>query len=54
VVAPMTYVQLIVAAGIGWAWFKDPLDLATFGGASLIIGGGMLLWRAQRTRGGSR
>jgi drug/metabolite transporter (DMT)-like permease len=48
VVAPMTYVQLIVAAGIGWAWFGDRPDLATFGGAALIIGGGLLLWRAQR------
>lgn len=49
VVAPMTYVQLIVAAGIGWSWFGDRPDLATFGGAALIIAGGLLLWRAQRT-----
>ena len=48
VVAPMTYVQLLVAAGIGWLWFGDRLDAATFGGAALIIGGGLLLWRAQR------
>jgi drug/metabolite transporter (DMT)-like permease len=47
-VAPMTYVQLIVAAGLGWAWFGEALDAATFGGAALIIGGGLLLWRAQR------
>jgi drug/metabolite transporter (DMT)-like permease len=50
VVAPMTYVQLIVAAGIGWSWFGDRPDLATLGGAVLIIGGGLLLWRAQRRR----
>jgi drug/metabolite transporter (DMT)-like permease len=50
VVAPMTYVQLVVAAGIGWSWFGDRPDLATFGGAALIIAGGLLLWRAQRTR----
>lgn len=50
VVAPMTYVQLLVAAGLGWAWFGDPLDAATFGGAALIIAGGLLLWRAQRAR----
>ena len=49
VVAPMTYVQLLVAAGIGWLWFGDRPDLATLGGAALIIGGGLLLWRAQRT-----
>jgi drug/metabolite transporter (DMT)-like permease len=48
VVAPMTYVQLIVAAGIGWLWFGDRPDLATLGGAALIIGGGLLLWRTQR------
>jgi drug/metabolite transporter (DMT)-like permease len=49
VVAPMTYVQLIVAAGIGWSWFGDRPDLATLSGAALIIAGGLLLWRAQRT-----
>jgi drug/metabolite transporter (DMT)-like permease len=48
VVAPMTYVQLLVAAGLGWLWFGDPPDAATFGGAALIIGGGLLLWWAQR------
>jgi drug/metabolite transporter (DMT)-like permease len=50
VVAPMTYVQLLVAAGIGWSWFGDAPDLATFGGAALIIAGGLLLWRAQKAR----
>jgi drug/metabolite transporter (DMT)-like permease len=48
VVAPMTYVQLVVASGIGWLWFGDRPDAATLGGAALIIGGGLLLWRAQR------
>lgn len=50
VVAPMTYVQLLVAAGLGWLWFGDRPDAATFGGAALIIGGGLLLWRAQRVK----
>ena len=50
VVAPMTYVQLLVAAGLGRLWFGDRLDAATFGGAALIIAGGLLLWRAQRLR----
>ncbi len=50
VVAPMTYVQLLVAAGLGWLWFGDPPDAATFGGAALIIAGGLLLWRAQRVQ----
>jgi drug/metabolite transporter (DMT)-like permease len=47
-VAPMTYVQLLLAAGLGWLWFGDAPDAATFGGAALIIGGGLLLWSAQR------
>ena len=50
VVAPMTYVQLLIAAGLGWLWFGDPPDVATFGGAALIIAGGLLLWRAQRVK----
>jgi drug/metabolite transporter (DMT)-like permease len=47
-VAPMTYVQLLVAAALGWLWFGDRPDAATFTGAALIIGGGLILWRAQR------
>jgi len=48
VVSPMTYVQLLVAGGIGWAWFGDAPDAATLGGAALIIGGGLWLWRSQK------
>ncbi len=48
-VAPMTYVQLLVAAGLGWALFGDPLDAATFTGAGLIIAGGLWLWRSQKS-----
>jgi drug/metabolite transporter (DMT)-like permease len=47
-VAPMTYVQLLVAAAIGWAWFGDAPDAATFGGAALIVAGGLWLLRAQK------
>jgi drug/metabolite transporter (DMT)-like permease len=47
-VAPMTYVQLLVAAVLGWAWFGNAPDATTFLGAALIIGGGLLLWRAQK------
>jgi drug/metabolite transporter (DMT)-like permease len=47
-VAPMTYVQLLVAAGLGWGLFGDPLDAATFAGAALIIGGGLWLWASQK------
>ncbi len=48
-VAPMTYVQLLVAAGIGWWLFREVPDLATFGGAALIILGGLWLWSTQKT-----
>ena len=48
VVAPMTYVQLVVAIALGWAWFGNRPDLAMIGGAALIIGGGLWLWRSQR------
>jgi drug/metabolite transporter (DMT)-like permease len=47
-VAPMTYVQLLVAATIGWAWFGEAPDAATFLGAALIVAGGLWLWRAQK------
>jgi drug/metabolite transporter (DMT)-like permease len=50
VVAPMTYVQLLVAALLGWLMFARAPDLSTLGGAALIIGGGLLLWRSQKPR----
>ena len=49
-VAPMTYVQLLVAAILGWFLFGTTPDLSTFGGAALIVGGGLLLWRSQKPR----
>ncbi|HEX8535795.1 MAG TPA: DMT family transporter [Allosphingosinicella sp.] len=49
-VSPMTYVQLFVAALIGWIWFGDAPDVFTAAGAALIIAGGLLLWRAQKPR----
>lgn len=50
VVAPMTYVQLLVAAALGWLLFDAAPDLTTFAGAALIIAGGLLLWRAQEPK----
>src|SRR4051812_15821557 len=40
-VAPMTYVQLLMAALLGWLWFGNRPDLATFAGAALIVAGGL-------------
>jgi len=50
VVAPMTYVQLIVAALLGWAMFDSAPDLSTLVGAALIVAAGLWLWRAQKPR----
>jgi drug/metabolite transporter (DMT)-like permease len=48
-VAPMTYVQLLVAMSIGAFAYGDYPDLGSLLGAALIIGGGLLLWtRARR------
>ena len=44
----MTYVQLLVAAALGWLLFGTAPDLSAFAGAALIIGGGLLLWRSQK------
>ncbi|HEX8442159.1 MAG TPA: DMT family transporter [Allosphingosinicella sp.] len=49
-VSPMTYVQLIAATALGWAWFGDAPDFATYAGAALIIAGGLWLWQSQRPR----
>lgn len=43
-IAPMTYVQMIVATVLGWWWFNDVPDLLTLLGAAIIIGAGLLLW----------
>jgi drug/metabolite transporter (DMT)-like permease len=48
VIAPMLYVQLLVATVLGWALFGDRPDLATGIGALFIVGGGLYLWNSQR------
>lgn len=45
-VAPMSYVQLLVASVVGWAWFGDRPDYLTLVGAGVIIAAGLYLWRA--------
>lgn len=51
VVAPMSYVQLIVASGLGWLMFGDAPDAATGIGATMIAGAGIILWRSQASAG---
>ena len=49
-IAPMTYVQLVVAIGLGWLWFGDrPAAWSLLGGV-IIIGSGLYLWRATRRK----
>lgn len=49
-VAPMTYVQLVAAAVLGWWWFGDRPDGPTILGAAIITGAGLFLWRANGRR----
>ncbi|MCP9222342.1 DMT family transporter [Erythrobacter sp. LQ02-29] len=49
-IAPMTYVQLLVASALGWWWFGDRPDIVTYAGALVIIMAGLYLWYAGRQR----
>jgi drug/metabolite transporter (DMT)-like permease len=44
-IAPMTYVQLLIALGLGILLFDDWPDLTSLAGSGIIIAAGMLLWR---------
>ena len=48
-IAPTSYVQMLVATLMGWWWFGDVPDLATLGGAAIIIAAGLILWRSTPT-----
>ncbi|MBN8484837.1 MAG: DMT family transporter [Sphingomonadales bacterium] len=50
VVAPATYIQLLVASFLGWLWFDTHPDAMTLLGACIIIGAGLYLWRAGQVR----
>jgi drug/metabolite transporter (DMT)-like permease len=47
VIAPMTYVQLIVSILIGYFAYGDVPDLTAMAGSALIVGAGLVLWRIQ-------
>lgn len=47
-IAPMTYVQLLVAITLGWLIFGDRPDVITLLGSSVIIAAGLFLWSTGR------
>lgn len=49
-VAPMTYLQLLVAIALGWVLFGEMPDAIAFLGAAIIVGSGLFLWRSGRVR----
>ena len=46
-IAPMTYVQLLVAMALGIALFDDWPDLTSLAGSAIIIGAGLFLWHQK-------
>ncbi|HSQ96983.1 MAG TPA: DMT family transporter [Croceibacterium sp.] len=49
-IAPMTYGQLLMAVMFGWIFFGDKPDAMALVGAAIIIGAGLYLWHARRTK----
>jgi drug/metabolite transporter (DMT)-like permease len=47
-IAPMTYVQLLIALVLGIVLFQDWPDLTSLAGSGVIIATGLLLWRRSR------
>ena len=47
-IAPMTYIQLLIAVGLGIILFGDWPDLTSLAGAGIIIASGLILWRGAR------
>jgi drug/metabolite transporter (DMT)-like permease len=46
-IAPMTYVQLLIAMALGVAVFGDWPDLTSLAGSVIIIGAGLFLWHQK-------
>jgi drug/metabolite transporter (DMT)-like permease len=49
-IAPMTYIQLLIASLLGWLFFDSHPDAMTLLGAGVIIAAGLYLWRAGRVQ----
>lgn len=47
-IAPMTYVQILVASIIGWLVFGNSPTLVSLLGIAIIIASGLFLWRSGR------
>lgn len=47
-IAPMTYVQLLMAGMFGWVLFGEHPDLAAATGSLVIVAAGLYLWRSGR------
>ncbi|MEO9635874.1 MAG: DMT family transporter [Parasphingorhabdus sp.] len=47
-IAPIVYIQLLVATAISVFVFGDPIDRTSMMGGLLIIFSGLLLWRSER------
>ena len=52
-IAPMTYVQLLVATALGIAIFGDWPDAMSLLGSAIIIGAGLFLWRSKHRGAGN-
>lgn len=46
-VAPMTYVQIIVAGVLGWALFGTRPDMVALVGIAIIVASGLYLWHSR-------
>ena len=46
-IAPMTYVQLLIAMALGIAIFGDWPDVTSLAGSAIIIGAGLFLWHQK-------
>ena len=46
-IAPMTYVQLLIAMALGIAIFVDWPDMTSLAGSAIIIGAGLFLWHQK-------
>lgn len=43
-IAPTSYVQMLVAGGLGWWWFNEVPDIIALAGAAIIVAAGLILW----------